>query len=277
MSIINLNCCPVQTQKPLSSMTPSPTSSVVSTVTPTITLTRTNTATPTITSSITATPTITRTITPTPDPSSTPTITPTPTITITPSITSTNTPTPSITPTLTITPSITPSSSTQNPVVCNSISWADTFGYINSANTTVSPGDYIYNPMCYNNLTCSSKPPNNNMYAYINILLANISAGTTVFSFSNPITNPILALFSLGDSVYTTTTGVCSVTPVLYCGDVTGNGCEGSGSSSSIIISGNSIIGNEGYGIVVFPGTHSTISITWSNVDSCAFRWGACL
>jgi hypothetical protein len=39
MSIININCCPVATQKPLSSSTPAPTATPTPTVTPTVTIT----------------------------------------------------------------------------------------------------------------------------------------------------------------------------------------------------------------------------------------------
>jgi hypothetical protein len=49
MSIININCCPVATQKPLSSVTPTPT--ITQTNTPTPTITPTNTLTPTPTTS----------------------------------------------------------------------------------------------------------------------------------------------------------------------------------------------------------------------------------
>lgn len=37
MSIININCCPVPTQKPLSSTTPTPTPTVTPTITPSAT------------------------------------------------------------------------------------------------------------------------------------------------------------------------------------------------------------------------------------------------
>jgi hypothetical protein len=49
MTIININCCPVATQKPLSSSTPAPTITPTVSLTPTITKTNTPTPTPTIT------------------------------------------------------------------------------------------------------------------------------------------------------------------------------------------------------------------------------------
>jgi hypothetical protein len=50
MTIININCCPVATQKPLSSSTPAPTITPTVSLTPTITKTNTPTPTTTITS-----------------------------------------------------------------------------------------------------------------------------------------------------------------------------------------------------------------------------------
>lgn len=48
MTIININCCPISTQKPLSSSTPAPTITKTSTPTPTPTITPTPTTTPTV-------------------------------------------------------------------------------------------------------------------------------------------------------------------------------------------------------------------------------------
>lgn len=142
MSISNINCCPVPTQKPFSSITP--TNTPTTTPTPFASVTPTNTNTPTNTSSTTSTPTLTRSVTPSITNTATPTITSsiTPTVTITSSITNSISATSTLTPTPTITDSSTPTPTptiTETPTNTPTITLTPSITTTSTLTPTITP------------------------------------------------------------------------------------------------------------------------------------------
>jgi hypothetical protein len=90
--------------------------------------------------------------------------------------------------------------------------------------------------------------------------IMQLTGGTNAvntLSFSTPLTNPVLAIWSLGQPGLMAEFDF-SATPVLLAG---GPSTEFGG--SSISVAGNDVLGAEGNGTVEFTGTFS--SITWTN------------
>jgi hypothetical protein len=90
--------------------------------------------------------------------------------------------------------------------------------------------------------------------------IMQLDGGTSALNtltFSTPVENPVIAIWSLGQPGLTASF-VFNATPVLIAG---GPSAEYGG--SSISVSGNTVLGNEGNGTVEFVGTYS--SITWTN------------
>lgn len=87
--------------------------------------------------------------------------------------------------------------------------------------------------------------------------------GATVdtITFSQAVTNPVFAIWSLGQGGINASFNFIGATPVLVSG---GNSAEYGG--SGISVSGNSVFGNEGNGTVQFMGTFTSIS--WTNPTS---------
>jgi hypothetical protein len=90
--------------------------------------------------------------------------------------------------------------------------------------------------------------------------IMQLDGGTSALntlSFSTPLMNPVLAIWSLG-AAGITASFVFDATPVFIAG---GPNAEYGG--SAITVSGNTVSGAEGNGTVEFLGTYS--SITWTN------------
>jgi hypothetical protein len=83
------------------------------------------------------------------------------------------------------------------------------------------------------------------------------NSNVNTLSFSTPLVNPVIAIWSLG-SAGTPASFVFNATPVFVAG---GPSAEYGG--SAISVSGNTVSGSEGNGTVEFLGTYS--SITWTN------------
>jgi hypothetical protein len=89
-----------------------------------------------------------------------------------------------------------------------------------------------------------------------------LTGGTTsvnTLSFSTPLVNPVIAIWSLGGGS-TSASFVFDQTP----GFITG-GPNAEYGGGAITVSGNVVTGVEGNGTVQFLGTYS--SITWTNPD----------
>jgi hypothetical protein len=77
-------------------------------------------------------------------------------------------------------------------------------------------------------------------------------------TFSQPVTNPVFSIWSLGSPGFTAYFNFTNATPTLVAG---GPSTEYMG--GSIMVSGNSVSGEEGNGTIQFLGTYSSIS--WDN------------
>jgi hypothetical protein len=219
--------------------------------TPTPTVTPTNTQTPTVTPTNTETPTETPTNTPT--------------NTQTPTVTPTNTETPTETPTNT--PTSTPCSDT------NWITWTGASGgtfsligggtiTLTSSSTGTTAEQVVFN---YDRLTCPDKNPSGNVQALD-------SEGLYVYTFSQPVTNPLLAVYSLGRDLPSPITASLSAdTPfTVYCSATSSPSYE-----ITYDLPNQIFYGTEGYGIVQFVGTVTSITLNYLPFEQFTqLSWG---
>jgi hypothetical protein len=189
-------------------------------------------------------------------------------VTPTPTITPTNTVTPTITPS--ITPTITPTS------VCldtNWITWTGasggTFSLIGGGTiglTSSSTGSTTTQSIFgYIDLDCPDKNPNTTVQALENV-------GLYTYSFSQPVTNPILAIYSLGTDFPSPITASLSADTsfTIYCSATTSPSFE-----LTYDLLNQSFSGTEGYGIVQFVGTVTQIKLYYSPFEQYTqLSWG---
>lgn len=90
------------------------------------------------------------------------------------------------------------------------------------------------------------------------VLLTGGDDGLNTITFSQAVTNPVFAIWSLGQSSINASFDFTNATPVFVAG---GPSAEYGG--SAITVSGNDVFGNEGNGTVEFVGTFTSIS--WTN------------
>jgi hypothetical protein len=84
------------------------------------------------------------------------------------------------------------------------------------------------------------------------------NANINTITFSTPVVNPVMVIWSLGNSSTTASFNFIAATPTLVAG-----GVSSEYGGSSITVSGNDVSGAEGNGTVEFLGTFSNIS--WTN------------
>tara|TARA_B100000674_G_C37937682_1_gene961130 strand:- start:1219 stop:2334 length:1116 start_codon:yes stop_codon:yes gene_type:complete len=87
--------------------------------------------------------------------------------------------------------------------------------------------------------------------------MSNVTAPQT-YTFSEPVTDLVLALYSLGDP-WNPITITSSATPMDYSN---GESTLTAGWGLTINPGSKTIYGQEGYGMVLFPGTHTSITLT---------------
>jgi len=90
------------------------------------------------------------------------------------------------------------------------------------------------------------------------IQLTGGNRNINTITFSNPVVNPVMAIWSLGQGGIQARFDFINATPTFVAG---GPSAEYGG--SPILVSGNSVLGNEGNGTVQFIGTFTDIS--WLN------------
>jgi len=88
------------------------------------------------------------------------------------------------------------------------------------------------------------------------LALAGNFTGTNTISFASPVTNPLLATWSLGSGVLASFI-FQNATPTFEVG-----GPNSQFGGSAITVNGNTVSGREGNGVVQFTGTFSSISWT---------------
>lgn len=81
--------------------------------------------------------------------------------------------------------------------------------------------------------------------------------GINTITFASPVANPVFAIWSLGHTL-STAAFIFDATPTFEVGGPSGFG------GHAITVSGNTVSGNEGNGVVQFTGTFSSIS--WTSV-----------
>jgi YVTN family beta-propeller protein len=233
------------------------------------------TPTPTNTGTETSTPTVTPTNTETPTETPTNTSTNTETPTETPTNTPTNTETPTVTPTNTETPTETPTN-TPTPTSCSDTNWitwtgasGGTFSLIGGGTITLTSSStgttYEQAVFNYDRLTCPDKNPSGDVQALEN-------EGLYTYTFSQPVTNPILAVYSLGrDFPSPITASLSANTPfIVYCSATSDPSYE-----ITYNIPNQSFSGTEGYGIVQFVGTVTSITLDYLPFEQYTqLSWG---
>ena len=100
----------------------------------------------------------------------------------------------------------------------------------------------------------SNAPPKSGNIVY----LTGGDSTVQTLTFSAPVVNPIMSIWSLGQGGIKASFNFEDATPVLVAG-----GPSNEYGGSSISVSGNNVYGNEGNGTVEFIGTYSSLS--WTN------------
>jgi hypothetical protein len=90
------------------------------------------------------------------------------------------------------------------------------------------------------------------------VVLSGGNGNVQTVTFSQAVTNPIFAIWSLGQGGVNASFDFIGATPVF----VAGGGSNEYG-GSAIVVNGNSVSGNEGNGTVEFIGTYTSLS--WTN------------
>lgn len=91
-----------------------------------------------------------------------------------------------------------------------------------------------------------------------NIFLNGSFTGTNTITFSTPVVNPVFAIWSLGQPSLAASFNFIAATPTFEAG-----GPNSQFGGAPLQVSGNTVSGNEGNGVVQFTGTFSSIS--WTN------------
>jgi MYXO-CTERM domain-containing protein len=116
--------------------------------------------------------------------------------------------------------------------------------------------DYYIPASVYTNSQVANVPTNNNIIA-----LSESRAFTDTLTFSSPLVNPILDIVSLGQPGDVVSYNF-NATPVILS---QGAGGVFGGCSTCLSVTGNSLHGTEGDGVIEFAGTFSSISWTTTN------------
>jgi len=182
--------------------------------------------------------------------------------------------TPTVTPTNTVTPTVTPTI-TATPPPCLDTNWiiwtGATGGYFDLIGggtidlTSVSPGSALQSVFGYSRLVCPDKNPSGNVQGIQN-------AGTYTYTFSQPVTNPLLAVYSLGRDVPSPITASLSADTAftVYC-----SGTSNPSYAITYDLLNQSFSGTEGYGIVQFVGTVTQINLNYSPFEQYTqLSWG---
>ena len=183
--------------------------------------------------------------------------------------------TPTVTPTQTLTPTVTPTI-TATPLPCLDTNWiiwtGGTGGYFDLISggtislTSVSTGTTVTQSVFgYDRLVCPDKNPSGLVQGIQN-------EGFYTYTFSQPVTNPLLAVYSLGRDLGPAITASLSADTAftVY--------CSGTSDPSYVItydLLNQSFSGTEGYGIVQFTGTVTDITLYYLPFEQYTLlSWG---
>lgn len=133
-----------------------------------------------------------------------------------------------------------------------------------TANTIINDTATIWNP----GSTFIGGAVDTLPYSVGDVIGLNGSTTVGTLTFSSPVTNPVIAIWSLGQpSILSSFT--FDATPTLEAGGP--NSIYG---GSSIVVNGNTVSGNEGNGVILFGGTYSSISWASTNENWYGFTVG---
>ncbi len=200
-----------------------------------------------------------------------------------------------------VTPTRTPRP-TPTPTSCGGTSWGQYVGnriFFSRAGSTINSAQYVAfsgSPqlivgsledgivgVCncqypYDWLNCAEKNPASTLGLEI------IGDGAVLFNFLSPVTNPQLAIYSLGNNLAYTECKFLSYNGVEYVPVMSGGtsqgftlSCIGSTfwNASPVLSIGDGISGAEAYTIVQFTGTYTNIALSLSgNTTYTSFVWG---
>ena len=176
------------------------------------------------------------------------------------------TPTPTLTPTITptLTPTVTPSSGTKW------ITWTgntggnfdlDGGGTVSLTSSSLN-ATTILSVFEYTRLTCPDKNPNTSGQTIID-------TGTYTYTFSQPVLNPLLAIYSIGQNGITVTMSA-NTSFSIYCSGVSDPSYQ-----ITYNLPSQTLSGDEGYGIIQFNGLVDQIILTFSpNEIYTQLTWG---
>lgn len=126
-------------------------------------------------------------------------------------------------------------------------------GDVTSATQVGTGGvDYYIPASVYTNSQVANVPSNNTLIA-----LAENPAYTDSLKFSTPLLNPILDIVSLGAPGNAVTYSFSATPTILSQGSAYWGGC-----ATCLSVSGNSLSGTEGSGVIEFMGSYNSISWT---------------
>ena len=230
-------------------ITPTPT--ITPSVTPTPTITPSVTPTLTITPSVTPTLTVTSSVTPTRTVTPTPSVTPTRTVTPTPSVTA------SITPTPTVTPTATPVSLGFQWMTINSVTDSTASGTgqngITVSITQSGGGMQVESPGMYS----ASTFPQEYDVPSTGTQIRNTKNGLFTATFSQPVTNPLIAFASVGrPNLSVPVQSTLPFTPIWSTATTYQNPVNGSQYTQ--------FTGREGFNIIRIDGTVSSVSFNYT-------------
>ena len=176
------------------------------------------------------------------------------------------------------------------PALADTVTWthwtADTPGAPGTATGTIALGSGItvnyagetnglllnypsFNPAAtFSGGTVGNAPPS----AFNSVQLTGGGTYTETITFSSALTNPVMAIWSLGQPGLAASFNFTSSEPFT----VQAGGPSSEYGGTSITKSGNSVLGSEGNGVIQFTGTFSELTFTTPGYENYyAFTFGA--
>lgn len=141
------------------------------------------------------------------------------------------------------------------------VTFTSTAGLAIWKNGEPSPGEWTTPNVAYDPWGVTGAP---NPTDIVRVQGSLINVAQYQVSFSRPVLDPVLAMLSVGYSGFTTSFAFDSAPTLLS----EGQGKYGGGPGSLTVV-GNTVSGQEGNGVIVFPGEVTSISWTIPQFEAC--------